>query len=150
MSTQRSFSIQQLPATRESVEQLIALTTLLGYAVTPDQMMERLTKINARKDHHFLVAKKENEILGFCHGYVRLLTEVDTAVEIGGLAVSESSRGKGVGRALVEGIELWAKSIGIPFLVLSSNIIRTEAHKFYEHLGYTKSRQQFAYEKRLK
>lgn len=141
--------VQIIPATLEMSADIAKLCASMGYEATSEEVQSRLEKILERDDHHFLVAKVGNSIAGFCHGYIRLLVEVETAVEIGGLAVHEDFQGQGVGKKLVLGIEEWTKSIGLSFVVLASNIKREAAHEFYEHLGYPKVRQQFAFEKHL-
>lgn len=50
---------------------------------------------------------------------------------------------------MIEAIEAWVVSIGQNKIVLSSNITRLDAHGFYEHMGYRKTKQQFAFEKKL-
>ena len=121
----------------------------LDYTVSIEVVSQRIEKILQRDDHLLLVAKIDDQVVGFCHGYLRLLTEVVEAIEIGGLAVTEEHRGKGVAKQLVTAIEDWAKTMGCSQVVLASNIIRTNAHAFYEHLGYKKIKQQFAFEKNL-
>lgn len=139
--------------TKATIQDVVPLTTIiessLGYAVSDTELTKRIEKILQRTDHLLLVAKIDDQVVGFCHGYLRLLTEVVEAIEIGGLAVAEAHRGKGVAKQLVTSIEDWAKSLGYTQVVLASNIIRTEAHAFYEHLGYKKIKQQFAFEKNL-
>jgi len=52
------------------------------------------------------------------------------------LVVNEAYRGKGIGEKLLAGIEDWAKERGIQAVFLRSNIVREEAHRFYEKVGY--------------
>lgn len=125
------------------------INSALGYDVSENTLNDRIQKILQRHDHLLMVAKIDDQVVGFCHGYLRLLTEVVEAIEIGGLAVTEEHRGKGVAKQLVTAIEDWAKTMGYTQVVLASNIIRTNAHEFYEHLGYKKIKQQFAFEKNL-
>ncbi|MBP9781154.1 GNAT family N-acetyltransferase [Candidatus Woesebacteria bacterium] len=125
------------------------ISSSLDYTVSIEVVSQRIEKILQRDDHLLLVAKIDDQVVGFCHGYLRLLTEVVEAIEIGGLAVTEEHRGKGVAKQLVTAIEDWAKTMGCSQVVLASNIIRTNAHAFYEHLGYKKIKQQFAFEKNL-
>ena len=142
-------NVTTIPATIEMSAEIAQLCQTLGHNVTVEDMRTRLTKIIANNDHMLLVAQAEGKIIGYCHGYVRILTEIPTDVEIGGLAVSDDFQGQGVGKKLVTGIEDWTKSIGLDTVALASNIKREAAHQFYEHLGYTKLRQQFAFEKKL-
>lgn len=55
---------------------------------------------------------------------------------IGELATSESAEGRGVGRALVEACEQWAREQGYTMLVLSTGAGNTRALRFYSHLGF--------------
>jgi GNAT superfamily N-acetyltransferase len=52
------------------------------------------------------------------------------------LAVDESVRRQGVGRALVEYTEQWLRAQHAVMVTLTSGAHRREAHKFYESLGY--------------
>ena len=51
--------------------------------------------------------------------------------------------------ALVEAAEEWAVVRGLGVMSLRSNQLRTDAHKFYEHLGYTVIKTQNAFRKSL-
>ena len=53
------------------------------------------------------------------------------------VAVLESFQGKGVGRAMFQEIELWAKEEwDCHYESLASGLNRTAAHKFYAALGF--------------
>ncbi len=142
--------IQINKASLTDTTQLVSIiNSALGYDVSENTLSDRIQQILQRNDHLLMVAKIDDKVVGFCHGYLRLLTEVVEAIEIGGLAVAEEHRGKGVAKQLVNSIEEWAKTLNCSQVVLASNIIRTDAHAFYEHLGYKKIKQQFAFEKLL-
>ncbi len=136
-------------ASLQDSQGLVSLSKVLGYEVDEAGVSKRLEKIISREDHCLLVAKEDEKLIGFCHGYVRTLVEVDEAVEIGGLAVVEEYRGQKIGRKLTEGIEDWARDNGFSQVVLSSNVIRENAHQFYQHLDYKIIKKQFALEKLL-
>lgn len=55
---------------------------------------------------------------------------------IGELATSESVEGRGVGTALVEACEQWAREQGYTILTLSTGAANTRALNFYHHLGF--------------
>jgi len=55
---------------------------------------------------------------------------------IGELATSEAAEGRGVGTALVEACEQWARDQGYSMLVLSTGAGNTRAIRFYKHLGF--------------
>jgi GNAT superfamily N-acetyltransferase len=52
------------------------------------------------------------------------------------VVVSERVRGQGVGRTIVEAAERLLAERGCEMIELTSNRSRTDAHAFYEHLGY--------------
>ena len=55
---------------------------------------------------------------------------------IGELATSENVEGQGVGSALVEACEQWAREQGYPIITLTTGAGNTRALRFYDHLGF--------------
>lgn len=55
---------------------------------------------------------------------------------IGELATSDTAEGRGVGTALVQACEAWAREQGYTMLVLSTGAGNTRALRFYEYLGF--------------
>jgi GNAT superfamily N-acetyltransferase len=78
-----------------------------------------------------------------------LVTEQDPVAEIAGLVVDAEWRGSGVGKLLMQRAEDWARANGLRMVVLRSNVIRSEAHAFYESIGYTRFKTQHAFRKQL-
>ena len=60
-------------------------------------------------------------------------------VKMNGLGVLPEYRHRGIGRQLMDQVERWAVEQGAPYVGLASGTGRTEAHNFYEHLGYRKT-----------
>ena len=60
------------------------------------------------------------------------------------VVVDESARGGGVGRALVIAAEAYFAARGCAMIEVTSNKARTDAHAFYERLGYTATSVRFA------
>ena len=58
--------------------------------------------------------------------------------------VDEGARGKGAGRALVAAAEAALREQGCAMIEITSNRKRTDAHAFYEGLGYTVTSFRFA------
>lgn len=67
----------------------------------------------------------------------------DKVAIIEDLIVDEQSRGKGIGKELVEFVERELKKEGIKGIELVSDVHRSEAHEFWDKLGYPKSGYQF-------
>ena len=125
------------------------LTTQLGYPATEADIRRRYDLIEKRSDASLLVAEAGTVLLGWIHVQATHALECDTRAEIWGLVVSETARGTGVGRLLVETAEEWAKARGLAVIVLRSNRLRPGAQGFYEHLGYTVTKTQNAFRKQL-
>jgi ribosomal protein S18 acetylase RimI-like enzyme len=134
----------------EDARAVANLTTQLGYASTEDEIRRRYDLIKDCRDAHVFVAQHTgNAIVGWIHVQATCPLESDTRAEIWGLVVSETARGSGIGRRLVEAAEEWALMRGLGVMVLRSNTLRTQAQGFYEHLGYTVTKTQNAYRKTL-
>ena len=140
-------SIRQMRS--EDAAPVAALTTQLGYPANEDAIRRRIDLIKDRPDARLFVAVHGNTVVGWLHVQAICSLESDTRAEIWGLVVSESVRGTGVGRRLVEAAEEWAIVRGLGVMSLRSNQLRTGAHKFYEHLGYTVAKTQSAFRKNL-
>ena len=95
------------------------------------------------------MAEAGDRVVGWIHVQATYLLECDARAEIWGLVVSETARGSGVGRRLVEAAEEWAAMLGLAVMALRSNQLRTGARGFYEHLGYTVTKTQNAFRKNL-
>ena len=68
---------------------------------------------------------------------------------IGGLVVDRNLRKQGIGSALMKRAEEWATKEGLSIVRLQSSSTRTASHRFYEALGYTNVKTQYAFVKSL-
>jgi len=142
--------IQVRRATLGDADRLADLSSQLGYPSTPEEVTSRLERIE-RDDGHFVgVAEFEDgRVVGWIHVCVSYLIESNPRAEIGGLVVDEARRGSGVGKLLMQHAEDWARSKRLEAVYLRSNVIRRDAHRFYERLGYKNIKTQQAFLKML-
>jgi GNAT superfamily N-acetyltransferase len=84
------------------------------------------------------------------HVYACPTVESELYGEIGGLVVDKDQRGQGVGKALMAEAESWASGRGIREIRLRSNILREQAHQFYQAIGYEIIKTQLTFRKALK
>ncbi len=77
------------------------------------------------------------------------LVLTDLPAEIGGLIVAQSDRGSGIGRRLMQYAQQWADEQGCRSVLVRSNIVRQEAHKFYEKIGYSNIKTSLVFHKIL-
>jgi GNAT superfamily N-acetyltransferase len=137
-------------AAATDAERLAALATQLGYTCAPKDVWTHLSPIESHEDHFVAVAELEDgHVIGWVHAYVRRLMVSNPHAEIGGLVVDAGSRGSGVGRLLMQHAEDWARENRLEAVYLRSNVIRQDAHRFYEALGYKIIKTQHAFLKVL-
>ncbi len=137
-------------AVSSDADAIARLSTELGYPSSPDEIERRLSHIEKDKDHAVYVAVGlDGQVCGWLHVNVSRLVESDPEAEIGGLVVYEAHRGSGVGRLLMERAEQWARDKDLRSVYIRSNIIRKGAHAFYQRLGYSLIKSQYAFRKIL-
>ena len=148
---QSSYLDYRIRTTRvEDAQQISQLCLQLGYSNSMKQIESRLTAVIPDRTQAIWVAvRNENELIGWVHALKVIYLESKPFVEIGGLVVEENLRGKGIGKSLMQTVEHWAKTIGLLEIRLRSNIIRTEAHMFYEKIGYENVKTQYTFYKNL-
>jgi ribosomal protein S18 acetylase RimI-like enzyme len=137
-------------AGKDDVEAIARLAGELGYPSTPEQVRDGLDGVTADPQHALLVAVDRS---GAVVGWIQLSEERsvvgDPRAEITGLVVDANFRSAGVGRALVERGEAWARSRGLGTIGLRSNVLRDRAHEFYLRLGYKVTKSQKVFRKSL-
>ena len=148
MAESQTVTIRQMRP--EDVAAVAKLTTQLGYPATEDEIRRRYALIKDRWDACLFVAQHAGSVVvGWVHVQALYMLEADARAEIFGLVVAETARGTGVGRRLIEAAEEWALMRGLGVMGLRSNSLRTEAHGFYQHLGYKVIKTQNAFRKQL-
>jgi GNAT superfamily N-acetyltransferase len=138
------------PATLDDAEAIAGLAAQLGYTVTKSDIGRRLAELGRLTDHEiFVAAVPGKEAVGWIHLYIDYSLVHSPVVALGGLVVDEACRGQGIGRRLMEQAEIWGREHHCEAVYLKTNMIRHEAHAFYESLGYHKVKTQYAYRKAL-
>ena len=137
------------PARPEDAPALAPLASQLGYPSTTADMDSRLALILPDPAQLVAVVEVSGQVVGWIHAALYLTLESGAAVELRGLVIDEKHRGTGLGRALTEHAEEWARGRGARTIRLRSNVIRDGAHAFYQHLGYSVVKTQHAFRKTL-
>jgi GNAT superfamily N-acetyltransferase len=114
----------------------------LGYRYDLEKTKQRLEQIIGRPTDKIYVACIDGNIVGYIHGCDYECTYADSLKNIMAIAVDKGYQGKGIGRALLNAIEGWAKECGCSGVRLVSGFNREGAHQFYLHCGYTVRKQQ--------
>lgn len=116
----------------------------LGYNCAPEVIARNIAALD-RTHARLFVAEVDGDVVGFVEPQVYEAVYFAPLVNILGLAVRSSCRGLGIGKALMEAAEHWAKEIGASGVRLNSGAARTNAHGFYRHIGYTTERKQIRF-----
>ncbi len=136
--------------TLDDLDSIISLADQLGYPTSREAMAFRLTNILSSPDKVIFVADPgDGKAAGYIQAGEHISLEVDPLVEIDGLVVSQDHRRQGIGGMLIASVEDWARSLGIPTVRLHTNIIRKEAHRFYNDLGFVINKTQYSMVKKL-
>jgi GNAT superfamily N-acetyltransferase len=83
------------------------------------------------------------------HVFETLHVESARTAEVGGLVVEASRRDRGIGAALMDAAEAWARGRRLERVRVRSNVVRTAAHRFYVRQGYSVLKQQAVFSKHL-
>ena len=138
-------------AVSDDVPEMARLLAALGYEVDPEVLADRFASF-ARAGEVALVASGGATGRGMAPPLLGLATLHSTPVlhragpvgRVTSLVVDEAARGRGIGRALMGRAERWAADRGCVLLEVTSNRRRTDAHAFYERLGYEATSFRFA------
>ena len=137
------------PATAGDASAIAVLVTQLGYEASTGEVTARLARLLARPDQHFIVAEIEGRLIGWVHVDVVEYIDSEPYAHVAGLVVSRDHRRQGIGAALMAAAETWAREQGCAVIRLRSSATRTAAHRFYESVGYTNVKTQYAFAKAL-
>lgn len=124
--------------------ELARLFTELGHATTADALRARWPAWSAA-GNSALVAATADHLLGVATLHrTDVLHRPRPVGRISALVVDARYRGAGLGKALVAACEHEHHEAGCGLLEVTSNLRRTDAHAFYEHLGYDRTSYRFA------
>lgn len=135
-------------ANEDDAAEITRLCAELGYPASLTEMRQRLSSLLEAGDHRIAVAcGQRSGLLGWVAAEYRLVLESGERVEIVGLVVDPSARRQRIGKALVAEIERWAVARDVGTIMVRSSIARSESHRFYQELGYERTKTQHVYAK---
>ena len=130
------------PALLADVPQLLALYKLLDLAPEPalpvDQARARFSELALRPGHRIYVAEFERQIVGtFALIFIGGLSHGarDSCI-VEDVCVVPDRQGSGIGKQMMRFAMDQCASSDCYKLVLSSHVSRSNAHRFYESLGF--------------
>lgn len=88
------------------------------------------------EDYCLVVAREGDTVLGTATGVCCRVLSGDFLV-VEDVVVRDEARGTGIGRQMMEALDEFAKERNCLYAILVSSGYRTQAHAFYEKLGFT-------------
>ena len=134
-------------AEREDVPAIVALYAddMLGAArETPDALDVYYAAFD-RLDGELLVGELDGRVIATLHLTLiqQLSSQAAKVAQIEAVRVDRALRGRGLGEALVRDAIARARAAGCTRVQLTSHADRTDAHRFYERLGFRRSHAGF-------
>jgi GNAT superfamily N-acetyltransferase len=114
------------------------LIAQLGYEMPQVELARRLKTVLGHVDHRVWVYDDGGKGVGLLHAFFRPALDKPPEVIVQALVIEASQRSRGVGEALMQVAEAWARERGCTSVALYSRVDRDRAHRFYERLGYEK------------
>lgn len=114
----------------------------MGYDYPEEKTVAQLEKLLSSGRDKILVAEIDGQVVGYLHLVDYDLLYAGPMKNIMGIAVDPERRRMGIGRALLEAGEEWARADGAEGIRLVSGESRVGAHAFYRALGYEGNKMQ--------
>lgn len=110
--------------------------TSLGYDYDIEKQKAKIEVVLNDKTQAIFVAECDNKVVGYIHLVNYDVIYADNFKNCLGLAVDNDYKRIGIGSALLEQAEIWAKENGAVGIRLCSGVEREKAHQFYQSQGY--------------
>ena len=137
-------------ATEADAPAIAQLAADLGYVADASAIANRLRAILRSSSDLLIVAAQLDTVIAWLQAHAAHIVESGFRVEITGLIVAREHRRCGIGRALVDEAENWARALSAEAVVVRSNTQRVASHAFYPALGYTRTKTQNVYRKSIR
>ena len=137
-------SVEVREAAAEDIQQVLSIYKAAGLASRGQLNTEEAMAVHAKMaqypNYHVFVAEQDGEVVGT---FALLIMDnlANGGVPSGiveDVAVLPELHGHGIGKAMMRFAMQRCRRDGCYKMMLSSNLIRTEAHRFYEALGFTR------------
>lgn len=122
----------------------------LGYPTSEAQARNRLASVlGSDRDCALVAVTSDGSVVGWIHIFLASRILSDRFAELGGFVVAADHRGRGIGTKLLAEAESWAVQRGALQFRIRSRSARTDAHRFYERLGFRRTKTQHVFDKSL-
>lgn len=127
------------PMTTEDLPAARILLSHLGYTLDAHELHHRYQAVAQSADHTLMVAEEDSSVIALCHVYARAALDKPPEAIVQAVVVDPAHQGRGIGRKMMAAAERWAVEHGFTSVALASHVSRSDAHTFYEALGYQRT-----------
>ena len=134
-------------ANTRDIPEMARLFAILGYDIAEDLLAERFAELSAAGEHALVFPDPEDAhaLRGLATLHVTpVLHRAGPVGRVTALVVDTASRNQGIGRALMAAAERWLTERDCVLIEVTSNLRRTDAHAFYDRIGYERTSFRFA------
>ena len=132
-------------ATATDAPAIALLLAQLGYDTSAEDVPRRVAGVTGNGGAVFVAVDENDRPLGVAGATSYATLHVDGGVAyITSLVTDADARGRGIGRALVNAIEQWARERGAARLSVTSAEHRADAHEFYPACGFPYTGRRFS------
>ena len=114
----------------------------MGYSFPLEDTRRKMRQLLESGSDKIYVAVADDRVVGYVHACDYNLLYAPSMKNIMGIAVLEAYKRRGIGKALLEEVEVWARKTGCSGVRLVSGATRTGAHAFYRQCGYSGNKMQ--------
>ncbi|MFD4538638.1 GNAT family N-acetyltransferase [Streptomyces bauhiniae] len=139
------------PATPDDIPAIVAMLAddpLGAQRESPDDLTPyraAFERLDTDPNQHLVVAVRDGRVIGTLQLTVipGLSRKGATRSLIEAVRIHEDERGSGLGSELIQWAVDTSRRLGCHLVQLTSDKMRTDAHRFYERLGFTASHEGF-------
>jgi N-acetylglutamate synthase-like GNAT family acetyltransferase len=131
-------------AEESDCQSIVSLLKELGYSEKYEDVLLKIKKLSKRSNDRILVAIREEEVAAVLSLHIiPLLHRKGNLCRITALVVAQKHRHHYIGQRLMEMAEAYALTRDCERIEVTSGDQRTDAHQFYERLGYSEVSRRF-------
>lgn len=125
------------------------LAEQLGYPVDPTFVAGQLAKEAASGQAATFVYEQDGVVIGWIGCRIQERAYRSAYGEVSGLVIDAAHRSRGYGAELLVVAEDWFRDQGLTEVLIRSNTLRADAHRFYDREGYARAKTQTVFTKSL-
>jgi GNAT superfamily N-acetyltransferase len=129
----------------QDAPELARLLSQLDFPADTEAILARWQDWNAAGNTALVLEGRDGRLAGTAVLHVmHVLHRPYPVGRISALVIDQGQRGRGLGRRLVAAAESALVAAGCGLMEITSNLRLTEAHAFYEHIGFPRTSIRFA------